>query len=266
MQWGVKPRRAPSDWSPSGPLPTGGDDTPSGDEELSYLCGEWRLFQVKQGHRWSLDDLVTAYVACKEAPWARNAMDLGCGLGSVLLLCAWKLPSCRFSGIEAQPDRAAMARRSIRWNGVEDRCQVVNGDLRDGLNGQFELITGTPPYFPPGSGTTSGKTHAEACRFEVRGGVEDYVKVALPHLAPGGVFVVCATRPAVPRPSLTLEVVPKVGKPPLFTVEVCKADATDRRKEQLVVRDETGQWTPQFKKLRATMGLPDRHGSPAEPS
>jgi tRNA1(Val) A37 N6-methylase TrmN6 len=261
----MKPRRAPKDWRPGGPPPAGGDDVPSGDEELSYLCGDWRLFQMKKGHRWSLDDLVTAYVACREAPWARTAMDLGCGLGSVLLLCAWKLPACQFSGIEAQADRAAMARRSVRWNGVSDRCQVAVGDLRDGLKSDFDLITGTPPYFPPGTGTTSDQPHAEACRFELRGGIEDYVKAALPHLTRGGVFVVCGTRPAVPRPTLRLEVIPKAGKPPLFTVEVAKPDSTERRQEQLVVRDAANQWTPQFRLLRANMGLPTNFDAPAVP-
>lgn len=262
----MKARRAPADWQPPGPPPAGGDDVPSHDEELSYLCGDWKIFQRKQGHRWSLDDLVTAYVACREAPSARTALDLGSGLGSVMLLCAWRLPGCRFTGIEAQPDRAAMARRSIRWNGVEDRCTVLDGDLRDGVAGTFDLITGTPPYFPSGTGTTSGKPHAEACRFELRGGVEDYLKVALPRIAPGGVLVMCGTRPAISQPALRLQVIPKAGKAPLFTVEVARPDSSERREEQLVVRDAADQWSPQFRAVRAAMGLPDRHTTILVPS
>ncbi|MBK7863820.1 MAG: methyltransferase [Archangiaceae bacterium] len=254
----MKPRRAPADWKPSGPQPTGGDDVPSADEELSYLSGDWRIFQVKQGHRWSLDDLVTAYVATREAPWARAALDLGCGLGSVLLLCAWKLPGCRFTGVEAQTDRAAMARRSIRWNGVEDRCRVLDGDFRDGVDGEFDLITGTPPYFPPGTGTTSAKPHAEACRFELRGGVEAYVETALPRLNRGGALVLCGTRSGIARPALRLEVIPKVGKAPLFTVEVARPDSSEHREEQLTVRDADDQWTQEFRAVRAAMGMPSR--------
>ena len=252
----MRPRRAPKDWVAPGPPPAGGDDQPCAGEELSYLCGDWRLFQKRQGHRWSLDDLVTAWVACREAPSAHTALDLGCGLGSVLLLCAWKLPSCSFTGIEAQADRAALARRSIRWNGVEHRAKVLDGDFRDGVEGRFDLITGTPPYFPPGTGTVSTKPHAEACRFELRGGVEDYVAAAVPRLARGGAFVMCGTRPAVPKPSLRVVVIPKAGKAPLFTVEVARDGASAQREETLVVRGADDQWTPQFLAVRTAMGMP----------
>ncbi len=254
----MKERRAPDDWQPPGPQPAGGDDAPTADEDLSFLSGNWRIFQKRQGHRWSLDDLVTAWVACREAPSAANALDLGCGLGSVLLLCAWKLPACRFTGIEAQADRAALARRSIRWNGVADRCNVLDGDFRDGVEGTFDLITGTPPYFRPGAGTVSEKPHAEACRFELRGGVEDYVAAGMPRLAKGGALVLCGTRAAVQKPALRLHVVPKTGKDVLFTVEVARHDVAYTREERLVVRGEDDQWTVQFRAVRAAMGLPDR--------
>ena len=36
-------------------------------------------------------------VASREAASARNALDLGCGLGSVLLMCAWKIRSANRS-------------------------------------------------------------------------------------------------------------------------------------------------------------------------
>lgn len=254
----MKPRRAPKDWVAPGPPPAGGDDQPTADEDLSWLCGDWRIFQRRVGHRWSLDDLVTAWVATREAPSATNALDLGCGQGTVLLLCAWKLTGCAFTGVEAQADRAALARRSIRWNGVAERCRVLDGDFRDGVSGMFDLITGTPPYFRPGEGTVSEKPNAEACRFELRGGVEAYLRAAMPRLARSGTLVLCGTRPAGPRPFSRLNVVPKVGKSVLFSVEVFRHDTVKTREEQLVVRDGYDQWTPEFRGLRETMGLPSR--------
>ena len=245
-------RRAPADWVPPGPTPPA-IGAPLPDEDLSYLCGDWRIFQKHHGHRWSLDDLVTAWVACREAPHARTALDLGCGLGSVLLMCAWKLPDCTLTGIEAQPDRAAMARRSIAYDGAN--ATVHDGDFRAGFEGRFDLITGTPPYFERGAGTLSEKTHAAACRFEFRGGVEAYVGAALPHLNDGGVLVLCGTRPAIPSPSLRVHVVPKVGKAVLFSVEV-HGGAGPAREEELVVRDSEDQWTPAFRAVREAMGLP----------
>src|SRR5450631_871636 len=111
------PPRRPIGWLAPGPQPRGANGRPEldpdADEDLSYLSGDWRLFQKRQGHRWSLDDLVTAWIATRDIPvtFAENALDLGCGLGSVLLMVAWKLPIADVTGIEAQADRAALGRR-----------------------------------------------------------------------------------------------------------------------------------------------------------
>src|SRR6478735_2122678 len=109
--------RRPAGWVPPGPAPRGADGradlTPADDEDLCFLTGEWRLFQKQRGHRWSLDDLITAHVAARHVGGSSRFLDLGCGLGSVLLMMAWKFPHADVTGIEAQADRAAMGRRSI---------------------------------------------------------------------------------------------------------------------------------------------------------
>jgi tRNA1(Val) A37 N6-methylase TrmN6 len=246
---------------------------PADDEDLSYLCGEWRVFQKVSGHRWSLDDLVTAAVA---GPYvattgATRALDLGCGLGSVLLMVAWQAPALDCTGLEAQADRAELARRSIAYNGVTERCRVVTGDLREGRafpeGTRFGLVTGTPPYFPSGTGTESDKTHAAPCRFEHRGGVEGYLEAAVRWLAPGGRVVICTAslerqrvtdgaRAAGLEIESSLEVIPREGKAALIDIDVLCREATATRRERLVVRDATHQWTEDFKRLRARVGMP----------
>lgn len=270
---GHRPPRRPEGWLPPGPSPAGAQGRtelePFADEELSYLCGDWRVFQKRRGHRWSLDDLVTAWVAVNEKPKAKAVLDLGCGLGSVLMLLAFKLPEATVLGIEAQADRAAMARRSIAYNGVEARCTVRIGDLRELSAGQkFDLITGTPPYFPPGTGTESAQMHAAPCRFEHRGGVEAYLTAAASHLSPTGRFVMCASslerariQQAAQRVGLThsshLEVVPREGKPVLITVDGFALEPSGAPGGTLLtVRDANQQWTHAFSQLRGQMGLP----------
>ncbi len=278
------PRR-PDGWLPPGPPPAGAQGRPEleaqPDEDLSFLCGDWRIFQKRKGHRWSLDDLVTAWVAINERPDARQALDLGCGLGSVLLMLAFKLPGARVSGLEAQADRAELARRSVAYNGIEARCWVTTGDLREhDFEGRtWELITGTPPYFPPGTGTESKQTHAAPCRFEHREGVEDYLRRAATVLAPTGRFVMCASalerhriREAAAAVGLRLtahlEVVPLEGKAALITVDVFSREAAPNEAplhRTLTVRDATHQWTPAFSALREQMGLPPTAPVPRAP-
>ena len=266
----IRPARRPTGWVPPGPLPAGAggraDLEPKADEDLCYLSGEWRLFQKLEGHRWSLDDLVTAWVAARHLTGASQALDLGCGLGSVLLMLAWKGQQARVTGVEAQPERASMARRSIAFNGVESRCAVLDGDLRAiELGPNFGLVTGTPPYFPRGSGTEAEADHVSACRFEHRGGVEAYLSAAERHVSQDGVFVMCAAtledeRVRAAASSLharrLLHVVPRAGKAPLVSVWTFTRSAGSCAPEELVVRDAAGQWTPAFQRVRGEMGLP----------
>lgn len=273
----IRAPRRPAGWTPGGPLPAGDrgepDLQPRDDEDLCFLVGEWRLFQKQRGHRWSLDDLVTAWVAARhgEALGATRALDLGCGLGSVLLMVAWRLVDADVTGVEAQADRAAMGRRSIRFNGVEARCRILDGDLRDeGLlpaAARFDLVTGTPPYFPRGTGTESALPHAMPCRFEARGGVEDYLLAAARVVSERGRVVLCSAAleaerivPAAQAAGLhVLEhhvVVPREGKAPLVMVDVFGRAPASRRDDTLVVRDARGQWTSAFSEVRAAMGMP----------
>lgn len=274
------PRR-PEGWIAPGPAPAGPqgrpDLEPAQGEDLSYLAGDWRIFQHRRGHRWSLDDLVTAYVAIRallpDAPY--RALDLGCGLGSVLLLVAWALPRAEVTGIEAQADRAAMGRRSIAYNGVAGRARIVDGDLRawEAPSHAFDLITGTPPYFPRGTGTESELPHAMPCRFELRGGPEAYLAVAATALAPGGRIALCSSilqRERIPAAATASalaitehwDIIPRAGKTPLLCVDVLVADAPGIARpavpthHELVVRDVAGQWTPAFRAVRTALGMP----------
>ncbi|MBA3453985.1 MAG: methyltransferase [Deltaproteobacteria bacterium] len=270
----IREARRPAGWIAPGPQPAGAQGReelePAADEDLCFLTGDWRVFQKLVGHRWSLDDLVTAWIATRRIDPDRSlrALDLGCGLGSVLLMVAWKLPRADVVGIEAQADRAELGRRSIAYNGVSERCRISDGDLREvtGL-GVFDLVTGTPPYFPRGTGTESAKPHATPCRFEVRGGVEDYLEAAQRVLAPGGEIVVVTSalerdrvRFATAELGLHLrehwDIVPRAGKDVLVMVDVLTAAPCESSAHTLTVRDRASAWTREFQLVRAAMGLP----------
>ena len=85
-------------------------------ESLDYLVGDWRIFQLQRGHRFSTDDLVTAWRASKAVPEALRYLDLGCGIGSVGMSTLHHLPAeARLTGIEAQEVSVDLARRSVAY-------------------------------------------------------------------------------------------------------------------------------------------------------
>jgi len=161
-------------------------------ETLDAISGHFRLFQLRDGHRFSTDDILTAWYGTTWCPTARAALDLGSGIGTVGMICAWRLPGARFVTVEAQSDSVVLARKSARYNGLTDRYEIRAGDFRDvGIlraDEKFDLVTGSPPYFPPGAGVESEHPQKLACRFELRGTIADYCSTAAKHLAPGGFF------------------------------------------------------------------------------
>jgi tRNA1Val (adenine37-N6)-methyltransferase len=275
----VRPARRPAGWEAPGPRPRTPDRLdvwPEAGEDLCYLAGDFRILQRLDGHRLSVDDLVTAWYAAERAAQAppKRVVDLGCGIGTVLLFLAWRYPDARCTGIEAQSLSASMARRSVAWNGVEDRCEVRLGDLRDASLtqdlGPADLVTGTPPYLPMGTGLLSPREQCAACRFELRGGVEAYALAASRLLAEDAPFIACASArqrarvdKAASAAGLKLtsfrEVIPRHGKPSLFAVYVMRREGTGhvyQDEPPLLIRGENGRFTEAFDELRRAMGIP----------
>ncbi len=181
-------------WCKPGPVPPGLESgvTVEPHETLDAISGHYRLFQLRDGHRFSTDDILTAWYGTTWCPTARTALDLGSGIGTVGMISAWRLPGAKFVTVEAQADSVTLARKSRLYNGLTERYEIREGDFRAPTSLQpqekFELITGSPPYFPPDAGVQSEHPQKLACRFELRGTVADYCTTAARHLAPGGFF------------------------------------------------------------------------------
>ncbi len=202
-------------WTKPGPLPNleRMHDIPLGDgESLDAIGGHWRLFQLKKGHRFSTDDVLTAWYGTSWCPSPRRVLDLGSGVGTVGMIAAWRLPHAHFVTVEAQEISVQLARKSADYNGILDRYDIRLGDLRDpnvlSQTEPFDLVLGSPPYFPLETGTHGDHPQKIACRFEVRGDITDYCQTAAEHLTPGGVFACVFPQ----RPNTQLERVEEAAR------------------------------------------------------
>ncbi|MBM4376990.1 MAG: methyltransferase domain-containing protein [Deltaproteobacteria bacterium] len=247
------------------------------EEELSSdaLTRDYRIWQRRRGHRYSLDDVSTAWVAARTRPSARRCVDLGCGIGSVLMMLAWKLQAASLVGIEAQATSAALARRSLGDNGIASRVRVLTGDLREvapTLGQDFALVTGTPPYLPLGTALPSPDPQRTAARLELRGGVEAYLAAAACVVARDGRVVVCAdgrypervvrgAEAAGLMPLARWDAMARANAlTPLFSVWTLAIDDHQEASQGLsvevgVIRDEAGQKTALAGEMRAFFGL-----------
>jgi tRNA1Val (adenine37-N6)-methyltransferase len=206
-------------------------------------------------------------------------LDLGSGIGSVATIAAWRLPGARLVTVEAQDESVRLARKSASYNGLADRVDIRLGDFREpgvlAAVERFDLVLGSPPYFPPGTGVEGDHPQKVACRFELRGDIGDYCAVAARHLAAGGFFacvfpeeqrarVVGAARQADLAIVRSRPVVFKEGEPPLVSLfaMVRAADLPEAMRERtwveppLVIRAAGGEVHPEYAAVKLSIGFP----------
>jgi tRNA1(Val) A37 N6-methylase TrmN6 len=245
---------------------------------LDALTGDWKLLQRRHGHRYSTDDLLTAWYACAHYPDRTPALDLGTGIGSVGLSYAWKFPAAQVTGLEAQAVSYRLLRENVAMNG--SRMTIVHGDLREVPAGtfaqiparHFAIVTGSPPYFDAKKAVMSEDSQKAHARFELRGDVRDYCRAARYAMTPGARFVFCFPTPQIERAiaacaqnGLCVErrrdVIPRAGRDALFSLFGCreddaKAGVTELYEPPLVVRDAVGQRTDEMQQIRVYLGMP----------
>ena len=268
-------------WAKPGLVPPGAATTPvvPEDQSLDAISGHFRIFQLRRGHRFSTDDVLTAWYGTSWAPSAHQVLDLGSGVGSVGMIAAWRLPGARFVTIEAQEESVGLARRSAAYNGLTDRYQIRHADFRDAAalrpDEWFDLVLGSPPYFPQGSGVEGDHPQKIACRFELRGDIRDYARVAAAHLAPGGLFacvfpeeqrarIETAARGAALVVVRRRPVVFREGEPPLVGLFAMMRgeDLPPPMRERtwveppLVIRAADGSVHPEYAAVKLAIGFP----------
>lgn len=241
-------------------------------EELfvSGLVGPYRIFQRVKGHRHSIDDATTAWYALQKSPPVKRTLDLGTGIGSVGLAVLWGLcEGAHLTCVEAQDISYKLLVENIRGNGLEQQVKAIHMDIRTlQLEERFPLITGSPPYFPVGTGSLPGDSQKAHARFELRGDVGDYARAAKRHITNDGLFVFCFPFQQKRRciklvtevgfKLITIrDVVPMKSKPPLFSLYCAslRHAGTVVEEPPLIVAFADGKYTPEMRALQATRGF-----------
>lgn len=240
---------------------------------IDALTRDWKIAQRVAGHRHSVDDVLTADHALREAGDPDLVLDLGTGIGGVGLLVLWGLPRARLVGVEAQPISHRLLLANLEGNQLGARVEPRLGDLRELATAtRFALVTGSPPYFPLGTGIVPADAQKAHARFELRGDVADYARAAARQLADDGVFVFCfptAQRDralaAVAAAGLAAtsyrDVIPRRGLAPLFTLFTCRRRgraAGCAVEPPFVVREQAGELTAGMQAVRARFGFEPR--------
>ena len=133
-------------------------------------------------------------------------LDLGTGTGVIPILLSAKTKGSGFTGLEIQPESADMARRSVALNQLEEKVNIVEGDICKASElfapSSFDVITSNPPYMTAQHGLTNSGEAKTIARHEVLCKLEDVIRESAKLLRPGGRLYL------VHRPFRLAEIIP----------------------------------------------------------
>lgn len=154
------------------------------DETLDKLaCGDLFVYQKRRGYRFSLDAyLLAAFV--DERP-GMSVLEVGSGSGVIGIILA-ALKGQRVTAVEVQPEMVEMSRRSVRYNGLEGRIEIVEKNIGDYEAGPFDVVVSNPPYRPLETGRVSAGSSRAVARHELLLDLETLVARAARMLGHGG--------------------------------------------------------------------------------
>lgn len=153
-------------------------------------CGGYELIQQPERFCFGVDAVLLAhYATIKEGD---RVLDLGTGTGVIPILQCARNKRASFVGLEIQEDSADMASRSVSMNGLNDRIQIVNGDIKEVASlfdaASFQVVTSNPPYMVKGDGLINGTEPKTIARHEILCTLNDVVSAASRMLKQNGRF------------------------------------------------------------------------------
>lgn len=160
-------------------------------ERLDDLqCNGYFIIQDPKRFCFGIDAVLLSGFA--RAKRGERVLDLGTGTGIIPILMAAKTGAAHLTGLEIQPDSADMAMRSVRYNGLEDRIDIVEGDIRTASEqfgrDSFEVITTNPPYMIEQHGIKNPDDALTIARHEVCCNLEDIIRESSRLLKQNGRF------------------------------------------------------------------------------
>ena len=150
----------------------------------------YRIIQNPERFCFGMDAVLLSGFARAKKP--ERCLDLGCGNGIIPILMEAKTEGKHFTGLEIQPESADMAKRSVALNGLQDRIDIVEGDIKDASKifgaSSFHVVTTNPPYMTAQHGLTNVYEAKTIARHEVLCNLEDIIRESARLLMPGGRF------------------------------------------------------------------------------
>lgn len=156
----------------------------------NLLRNGYRLIQDPERFCFGMDAVLLSSFA--KAKPGEAVLDFGTGNGVIPILMEAKTDGKKFFGLEIQEESADLARRSVALNGLEDKIEIVTGDIKEAVNifgaASFHVITMNPPYMTENHGLVNPSDAKAIARHEITCTLEEMIAQASKVLKPRGRF------------------------------------------------------------------------------
>ena len=125
-------------------------------EPLAYILGEWgfRRLELHVDSRVLIprpetEVLVERSLALLAGIDEPHVLDIGVGSGAIALSIADEHPGAQVVATDPSTDALAVAEENRARVGLDERVELVHGELFVGLTRPFDLVVSNPPYVDP---------------------------------------------------------------------------------------------------------------------
>lgn len=161
--------------------------------------------------------------------------DMCTGTGIIPILMSAKTDAKHFDALEIQEESADMARRSVLANELQDRINIITGDIKKATallgKSRYDVVTVNPPYMKSGNGLVNPEDDLAIARHEILCSLEDVVREAAGLLKTGGHLFM------VHRPQRLADIFSELEKYKMEPKRLKMVQATKDKKPSMILVD-----------------------------
>lgn len=173
-----------------------------------FLGGRLRILQPAKGARAGIDAVLLA-AAIPATPYSgERLLEAGAGAGVVTLALAKRVPGVHVTAIEIEPDLAALARQNVLRNDLQERVEIITGDVTApssrlealGIRREsYDHVFTNPPFYTTGNTRMPETAMKRKAHVGPAGTLDAWLRFLTTCVAPGGSISLIHRADALPE-------------------------------------------------------------------
>lgn len=189
-------------------------------ERLDDLqLNDLHIIQNSEKFCFGMDAVLLSSFSSKTIRKNDDILDLGTGTGIIPILLSAKTEAKHISALEIQEESVDMAKRSVILNGLDEKIDIIHGDIKTASQffgaAVFDAITTNPPYMNDNNGIKNPDIPKAIARHEILCTLDDIARESSKMLKPQGRLYM------VHRPFRMTEILCTLSKYRLETKRIC---------------------------------------------